>query len=246
MIRSVSAATAAQDKFLIEGPGPKAWIHNYINDGRVNADGNPRRAGDASPMIYLVDQEPNSSIQTHFHQVDQFQIFVGGSGAMGRTPLAPISIHYTTGFTGYGPLKSGPDGLQYLTIRNRWDPGLRPLPEAQLERPAAGTYKMRQRTTDPMPPMAAEQLSALAETNLRLVLQVDTASAWVLALPPNARHDDPADRTADRVVIICSGRLDETEANDRLACHFTPAGEHMEFKAAETGAELLILQFAGR
>jgi hypothetical protein len=246
MIRSISAASAAQDTFLIEGPGPKAWIHNYINDGRTRADGSPRIAGEDSPMIYLVDQEPNSTIQMHFHQVDQYQIFVGGSGAMGRYPLAPITIHYTNGFTGYGPLKSGAEGLQYLTIRSRWDPGLRPLPEARQELPAAGSYKIRQRTTEPVPAMTADTLSALTAVSLRHVLQADKANAWRLALPPNAHHDDPADKMTDRVMIICAGTLDGPAANDPLACHYMPAGEQMDFKAAETGAELLILQFASR
>ncbi len=248
MIRSISAETAAQDKFLIEGPGPKAWIHNYINDGRSREDGSPRAAGDNSPMIYLVDQEPNSSIDMHFHQVDQYQIVVGGSGSMGRYPLTPITIHYASPYTGYGPLKSGPDGLQYLTIRSRWDPGLRPLPEARNELPPSGSYKIRHRISDPSPALDAGILSALDAPLLRHIMREPTgkAEAWMLALPANGEQVNPASVDSDRVLVVCSGTLSGTTANAAMSCHFLPAGEEILLRAGSGGADILILQFPNR
>ncbi len=246
MIWSVSAEAASQDKFLIEGPGPKAWIHNYINEGRTHPDGQPRSPGEMSPMIYLVDQEPDSAIQIHFHQVDQYQIVVGGSGSMGRHLLAPITVHYTNAFTGYGPLRAGPDGLQYLTIRSRWDPGLRPLPEAREELPAAGSYKMRQRTTEPMPALGLEALAALKAPALRNMMQEGNAAAWMLAVPPGMSAVAPASTETDRVLVLCSGSLQGTAADATLSCHFVPAGEQIPLKAAAQGADILVLQFPNR
>jgi hypothetical protein len=244
-MHSVSAETAANDRFLIEGPGPKAWIHNYIHHARMHDDGTPRTAGEPLPMIYLVDQEPNSAIQTHFHQVDQFQIVIGGSGAMGREPLGPITVHYTNAYTGYGPLASGPDGLQYLTIRNLWDPGLRPLPESRDELPPAGTVKQRQRTTAPSPALSDEELTALNGPHLRqLMEEPDSGSAaWMLAIPPSSSAASPAKTGADRVLVICSGGLSGTQADGLYSCHFVPAGEPLTLQAGVAGADILILQF---
>jgi hypothetical protein len=242
---SISAETAANDRFFIEGPGPKAWIHNYIHPVRALEDGSPRPAGDPLPMIYLVDQEPDSAIQMHFHQVDQYQIVIGGSGKMGREELGPIGVHYTTAFTGYGPLAAGPTGLQYLTIRNKWDPGLRPLPEAQAELPAAGTVKQRQRTVAPSPALPMAALAALDAPQLRSVMQEATsgAEAWRLALPPLCSAPCPTNGATDRVLIVCSGGLTGTSANGPLSCHFVPAGEEVKLCAGEQGADVLILQF---
>jgi hypothetical protein len=246
MIRSVSAEAAAQNKFLIEGPGPKAWIHNYISEGRSRPDGSPRVAGDMSPMIYLVDQEPNSAIQMHFHQVDQYQIVVGGSGGMGRHSLAPITVHYTNAFTGYGPLRAGPAGLQYLTIRSRWDPGLRALPEAKDELPPAGSYKLRQRTTEPCPALNLLELADLKQPWLRRMMQEGEAEAWRLALPPGASAPSPAHTNTDQVLVLCAGSLANTAAGEYMSCHFVPAGEEMTLVAGAQGADVLILQFPNR
>jgi hypothetical protein len=247
-MQSVSAETAAGDQFLIEGPGPKAWIHNYIHHARTHEDGTPRAAGEKLPMIYLVDQEPNSAIQTHFHQVDQYQVVIGGSGAMGREPLGPITVHYTNAFTGYGPLASGPDGLQYLTIRNRWDPGLRPLPEARDELPPAGTVKQRQRTIKPAPPLSAEALGEMKAAQLRELMEEPESGsrAWMLAIPPAGSAPSPASAATDRVLVVCSGSLAGTDANDLHSCHFIPAGEVVMLTAGEGGADILVLQFRER
>jgi hypothetical protein len=244
-MRSVSAATAATDRFLIEGPGPKAWIHNYINDGRQRADGSPRQAGDASPMIYLVDQEPNSAIQMHFHQVDQYQIVIGGNGFIGRHPLAPITVHYTSAFTGYGPLAAGPDGLQYLTIRSCWDPGLRLLPEAMGERPPAGSYKMRQHTSVPASVLELDMLLALDRPFMREMMHEPEgdAKASLFALPPDCRDIGPCDSGKDRVYVVCAGSLSGTGANGHFACHFVPAGEVVTLTAGHDGVDILMLQF---
>jgi hypothetical protein len=182
----------------------------------------------------------------HFHQVDQYQIVVGGSGGMGRHPLAPITVHYTNAFTGYGPLRAGPDGLQYLTIRSRWDPGLRPLPEARGELPPAGSYKMRQRTTEPCLPRYLEEQAALREPELRLLMREGDAAAWMLELPPGASTLDPADRAMDRALVVCAGTIAGTKANGPLSCHYVPAGESLAFTSGDEGTAILVLQFANR
>src|SRR5678816_3651970 len=76
-------------------------------------------SGDAelSPTVFLVEQAPNVSLRTHFHRQNQFQIFVRGSGTIGRHPLGPLMVHYAGAYSGYGPLVAGPEGLAYFTLR---------------------------------------------------------------------------------------------------------------------------------
>src|SRR5258708_39913544 len=76
-----------------------------------------------SPTVFLVDQPPNVSLRTHFHRQNQFQIFVRGSGSIGRHKLGPLMVHYASAYTGYGPLVSRPDGLAYFTLRTVFEKG---------------------------------------------------------------------------------------------------------------------------
>eukprot|EP01041_Mallomonas_annulata_P024901 gene24901-45814_t len=70
------------------------------------------------PQAYLVNQvDARSEIYPHFHDVDQFQIFVGGSGRIGTHPLAPIVAHYVDAYAPYGPIVSEDHGVSYFALR---------------------------------------------------------------------------------------------------------------------------------
>src|SRR5947209_4589797 len=70
-----------------------------------------------SPQAFLVEQDPDSVIEPHFHLENEFQVMVAGSGSLGRHPVEPVSVHYAGAHTGYGPIASGSDGLSYFTLR---------------------------------------------------------------------------------------------------------------------------------
>lgn len=80
-----------------------------------------------SPTVFLVEQPANTTLKTHFHGENQFQVFVRGSGSIGRETISPMTVHYAGAYTGYGPLLSGPEGLFYFTIRAVF----RPAPRAR-------------------------------------------------------------------------------------------------------------------
>jgi hypothetical protein len=77
------------------------------------------------PQAFLIDMRENDEILPHFHEVDQFQIFVAGDGTMGRQAeaLGPVVVHYADRYTGYGPIVAGPWGSAYFTLRAKTDPG---------------------------------------------------------------------------------------------------------------------------
>src|SRR3954468_22483128 len=98
-------------------------IGNLRREGRVQYIGARVAQVKAGPQVYLVEMEPDTVIEPHFHQVDQFQVMVSGAGMLGRNPAAPILIHYADHSTAYGPIHAGPCGLSFFTVRARSDPG---------------------------------------------------------------------------------------------------------------------------
>src|SRR5262245_4335911 len=65
------------------------------------------REGDApAPQAFLIEQDPRTLVGAHFHEQDQFQVVAAGGGTIGRHPLAPLSVHYASRYTGYGPIAS--------------------------------------------------------------------------------------------------------------------------------------------
>lgn len=90
--------------------GMKYWYGDYFPE-------------DHSFNCYSVDQFPNSHLPSHFHTQNQFQFFVRGTGTLGRSPhrLQPYTIQYAGAYTGYGPIVSGDQGMQYITMRDRYD-----------------------------------------------------------------------------------------------------------------------------
>lgn len=76
-----------------------------------------------SPTVFLVEQPANSTLKTHFHRQNEFQVVVDGSGTLGPHSLRPYTVHYAGAYSGYGPIVAGPDGLSYFTIRATFDVG---------------------------------------------------------------------------------------------------------------------------
>lgn len=117
MFQAKSSAEALPGRMLTKSPGNGAerWRTDFLGihgTGKVGAE----------PQAFLVEMQSNDEIQPHFHEVDQFQVFVAGSGGMGRgEAIQPVTIHYADRYTGYGPIFSGPQGYSYFTLRARTD-----------------------------------------------------------------------------------------------------------------------------
>lgn len=69
----------------------------------------------------MIGSGPNGSLATHFHDIDQFQVVVAGSGSMGRHQLQPDVVHIARGLKPYRSLLSGSgeEDIAYLTLRAR-------------------------------------------------------------------------------------------------------------------------------
>ena len=69
----------------------------------------------------------------HYHQADQFQVFLSQGGKFGLKPIDMLTVHYATAFSPYAPIQAADDKVVYLTLRNGWDPGARWMPQFKEE-----------------------------------------------------------------------------------------------------------------
>ena len=189
----------------------------------------------------LVEQEPGTTLHAHFHYVNQFQVVVGGSGAIGRHQVRPLTVQFAGAYTTYGPLRAGPDGLDYLVLRDAINPGLRLMPEevAAMDRSVKRRYFM----SDPILPTPS---AASAGETVVHAPEPDGLAASVLYLAPGSsyRASRPELGGGQFHVIAsgtaaCGGALYEP-----LCCIFSPNEEApLELAAGPDGATVVFLQF---
>jgi hypothetical protein len=121
-----SAETARATRRRASSNGTHFWLTTYIGANRyTRGDEAPPGPGTIYPMAFLVEQDADAVVGAHYHQADQFQVVVGGSGRLGTHDVAEGAVHFAGAWTAYGPLAAGGDGLHYFTLRNGWDPGAR-------------------------------------------------------------------------------------------------------------------------
>ncbi len=114
---------------------PQIASHDQVRDSRSQRDvpgGHHVRRTDfiaapadrpELPQAFLIESTPGHHLRTHFHEVDQFQVVVGGGGTLAKHVVAPPGVHFARRFTPYGPLINGAGGIQFFTLRACRDPG---------------------------------------------------------------------------------------------------------------------------
>lgn len=198
-----------------------------------------------SPQAFLVEQDPDTTIITHYHQQNQFQVVVGGDGTLGRHAVAPLLVHYAGAFTGYGPIVSGAHGLQYLTFRANNDPGAQFLPEAR-ERLVRG----------PKAHFSSEPISTLDSAARRTLPQVQCEDILPLAndglavrlyrLPPGAAEKALAPSTGHgQYLVVVAGSMVVDQRALQAPENVFLSSEEAAFtmQAGPEGLEVLLLQF---
>ncbi len=212
--------------------GAGYWRSDFIpSDARGAAAGAP---SPWQPQAFLVEQDADSEILPHYHEENEFQVVVNGGGSFGRHEVAPVTVHYAGRHTGYGPIRSGPGGLWYFSLRARTDPGARFLPEWR-DRMERGPK--RHILADPVPDSTAACTPVIDP-------QPDGVAAWVLRCAPGGRADPPTPPSgAARYYLVMEGSLAWNGAPlPRLSAAFA-SGQPFLPIAAAGGARLLVLQF---
>jgi hypothetical protein len=203
----------------------------------------------ASPIAYLVEQGPADELRAHFHEADQFQIFVNGNGRMGAHGAAPGMGHFVGPFSGYGPIVAGEKGLAYMTLRNTYDPGAQFLPE-NLERIRAKRFSRREVTFQIPAPVDDAELLALREMMVSPLIETQpdglTASSFMLAAGACVTGPNPAEGGGQFWLVMAGQMLDPAKGGQlqRLSIAFVrPNDPPYVAQAGSGGLHVVLMQF---
>ena len=237
MIRSATLeGEQANRRHLTLSNGTGYWRSDLL----ISAEGDS-----PAPQAFLIQQDPDTVIRSHFHAQDQFQVVAEGGGTLGRHAVSPIHVHYASRHTGYGPITAGNQGLSYFTFRAVTTPYAYFLPES---RDQMKDLPRRNLLGQPVALSDAATRRARSEVAIETIIepQPDGVAAWLLRLPPNAALVPPADaKGADRFYLVGAGVMNVHNARlPRFATAFVSAGERViEMVAGDEGLEALVLQF---
>lgn len=242
---ATSEATARANTVHVNG-------HDYRLSGYIGAapvrgryvEGNESNDNNL-PQGFLVEQPAGAVTPPHFHEVNQFQVIVGGDGTFGKHKVKPVSIHYAGGHTPYGPIASGENGIVYFTLRAAWDPGAKYMPQRRdLLKPVKRQFRfadgvdisddadLRARQT-----AASEVIFAPEETGL---------SGHILRLGPDMETTavDPATGGGQYHVVVNGTLVREGTEMPLWSCVMVTADEPTpSIRAGGGGLEMLVLQY---
>ena len=227
--------------------GVTFWHTLYLGTSRYNmAPGTPDPEPDALfPMAFLVEQDPGSTANAHYHQQDQFQLVVGGHGTLGLHEIRPVTVHFTGAHTAYGPIKAGPqDGVWYFTLRNGFDPGARFMTIGD-NRSALRTVPNRKHRESVAGPLEAPT----APTQTLLGPDPDGMTAWRYTLQPGetVTGPDPAHGRGQYWVVTAGTLLHAEEALPKMSCAFVyPDEPAFQARAGSEATEVIAMQFPRR
>lgn len=207
------------------GVAPKPGDPGYGSDA----------AGDGQPQAYLVMQPPGSVTQAHFHQTNQFQVFVGGGGTVGKLRADPVTVQYAGANTPYGPINAGPEGVDYFTLRQEWDSGAKWMPE----RRDVLVKGMQRQVVGAAPVEARAEARLIEETE-------DGLLSIRIALGPNERRrlPDAALGGGQYHVVIAGALLRDGRSLGPLSIEFAgPDAGEVEVAAGPDGLDFVLARF---
>jgi hypothetical protein len=224
--------------------GVTFWHTLYLGTTRYNmAPGTPDPEPDALfPMAFLVEQDPGSTANAHYHQQDQFQLVVGGHAMLGLHEVRPVTVHFTGAHTSYGPIRASQDeGVWYFTLRNGFDPGARfmSMPENRVALRTIKDRKHRESVAGPLTPPTTPSETLLGP-------DPDGMTAWRYNVEPGETitGSDPANGRGQYWVVTGGSLAHDDEALPKLSCVFVyPDDTAFEAAAGPDGAEVIVMQF---
>lgn len=203
-------------------------------------------------QAFRIDMSAHMVLDTHLHIVDQFQIFIAGSGKIGRDQADMVTAHYADHHTAYGPLVAGAQGMSYLTLRPKTDAGLIKISTPNIREYLQPT-KRRHRTSSPVTLSIHPVLQHLDEVVIETIFEEkpgdEGMSAIVYRLGSGMSAPAPAtEGTGGYYVVVMNGGL-ETDGGtlEPWSLVFVAPGEEpMTLKASEKGVEVMVTIFPQR
>jgi hypothetical protein len=243
MIQPVSSEVAKQDRKMRKATnnGYTQWRTSFIGK-RVEQVEDP-------PQAFLLEMAPPATIPPHFHQVDQFQVFVAGSGTLGRNTVPAVALHYADHHTAYGPIISGPFGLSIFTIRAKSDPGSIRLDKPgykDMLKPTKKRYLVAENIPLSTEPVLQYRSEVSLENTLGEIEGSDGLGAFILRLGAGMKTTGPDPRaTGGQYYLVLNGSF-QLEERSYPAWSIVYAGSTdapLEVCAGPRGLETLVLNF---
>jgi hypothetical protein len=195
------------------------------------------------PLAFLVKGPPAYVIPPHFHTVDQYQIFVGGSATLGKHEVLAGSIHYADAYTPYGPITATEAGFDYLTLRPKSIIGYHEMPEGgPLLKPVNEARGRRGRM------LVADVVSTTSDEAACEALfdEGDGISAYRLSAAAGSLLPQPdIDHGGAYYVVLAGGITAAGQSYPPRSCIWIDRGEAKpEMTAGENGATVAFMSFA--
>jgi hypothetical protein len=103
---------AVHIKDYTQSQNPDAAFHAtlYIGAAPATAKHALQAVGTRSePQAHLMEQPAYATVPAHFHDTDQFQVFVDGVADFGKQRIDGLAVHFAGGHTPYGPISTAED-----------------------------------------------------------------------------------------------------------------------------------------
>jgi hypothetical protein len=231
---AVSSASAPVEVVNVDGY-PEITFTNFV--GSYADD-------DRTTQGYLVAyDEAGGRIPPHFHGVDQWQVIIDGGGRLGKHDATPVVVHYTDGYTPYGPIVAGDDGIGFYTLRVQAYAGVHVMPGSRSEmlRRAGRALTLDAGLTPGRP-----DIDASADSVRPLVTEPDGVAAWSIRLAPGAKQagPSPADGGGQyHIVVNGTWARDGEQLPPKSVAFAEPGDAPAEYEAGPDGLELVVAQF---
>jgi hypothetical protein len=247
MVQAMAGEQALKGRRVVKslGTGEEHWRTDFLgkrSDGEIK---------DHQPQAFLIEMKADEVIVPHFHEVDQFQVFVAGDGSLGRNNEAaqPLSVHYADHHTGYGPINAGPQGFSYFTLRAKSDSGAvylhKPGYRERLK-PSRKRHGIAPGLTLSTEPVLMERKEVTVEKLLPELDGTDGLAASLTRMGPGMTlaAPDPAG-SGGQYCLVVNGSLELDGASyPSWSTLFVAAGDALlELRAGAKGLEALLLQF---
>ena len=244
MLIATSIAEANERRQVVDVHGQEYLLREFV--GAVPRRGTYVEGNETNdnglPQGFLVSQPPGSVTPPHFHETNQFQVFVGGSGRLGKRRADPVTVQFAGGHTPYGPIAAEDRGIQYFTLRQAWDPGAKYMP-AMRSRLVRGRQRQRLAARVERPSADLGDLPSPAIETL-IPLEPDGMGAELVRLGPGMRCVHACGGGGQYQVVVAGTLVHDGEELPRLSCRFGTADEgECAFEAGPGGLAVLTLQF---
>lgn len=225
------------------GSDENYYVTQFFGALPANVDPNPPAEAMGRPQAYYVEQPPQATVPPHYHDTNQYQVFLEGSAIFGRKPVGAMAVHYASGHTPYGPIITKDHATHYLTMRNQWDSGGKTMPQS---RPTLRKVRRRFRMIEKIDqPDLASLASGAVDRQDALACEDDGLGVATFGLGAGAQTDLALAAPGEgRFGLVIEGMLRGQDTDlDAGSCVYIGPADQGQFQAGPDGAAVLVMQF---